>query len=465
MTLQVQLIGLSYFRSNADREHNWCVYGLHQLAAYARTSSLVRKRAQIQVTKVHFGDRYLGESGALEAPEAARHWLHFGADVLGLSCEPWSVEWVERTAATARRMNPAVRIWIGGDSVADLRARGRFHQTSRDLLFEGMGGYVEGPFQQVLEQLVTRGSLEDDGLRRIPGITWQPSSPESEVRNPPAPLVPLSGTPSPYGGSKPMPVDPAYDWVYVLASRGCRENCRYCSMARSSGLDPAPIRRIRREMQHARTVGCRRIMLWSAALNDQPLLMKKVLAELSSREALEVFSTMSLRRLTPELIRLVLEQPPQRFNFSFGVQSLAPKACRQAHRHHLELSAIRKTIAPLLGHAGVALDYIFPLPGETLDEFKRHVEYLLELPGIRLCINQLVLSVTSDFGRETARWGFTEGEHEGLRFARGCAGFPPEDVLRAKAWIASLAVDRDHLMVADEESWRSHCSRHSEDAP
>ena len=135
---KVRLLALSALHDLTTRKHRDSAHGLYRLKAYAQLSDEVRRGFVIQVGNILFRDR-------LAAPSL---WLDPDVEVLGLTCQPWSLPWVERVIDAARELRPDIRIWIGGSSAPHLLARGQVSWSERDLFFFGDTGRAEEPFRQ-----------------------------------------------------------------------------------------------------------------------------------------------------------------------------------------------------------------------------------------------------------------------------------------------------------------------------
>lgn len=110
---------------------------------------------------------------------------------------------------------------------------------------------------------------------------------------------------------------------------------------------------------------------------------------------------------------------------SLGAQALQDHHLRAINRNHSAAEvgeAVR--LARRAGIRGISLDAIYGLPGQTLDEWDRTLEGLLELEPEHLSLYQLEIEPATRMGREV-RWGRIE--------------LPLEDLV---ADMADLAYDR-----------------------
>ncbi len=150
--------------------------------------------------------------------------------------------------------------------------------------------------------------------------------------------------------------------------------------------------RLADEMAIALGEGARHLHVRNNALNFTYEHFCSVLDLIPARQFSDVHVVLMLGRFDARHAARVLREPPGVFEFKVGVQSLSAAACRAARRPLYSIDMIRERIAPLAGHSRVDVDYMFPLPGETYDEFRAGIEALLAIPNVSVTVNQLTLT-------------------------------------------------------------------------
>lgn len=326
------------------------------LGVSARVHGLDR-RLEVDVvspdlTDTH-GDTLLAERLARDEP-----------DFLGLSLYLWNTERSLHLAREVKRRSPRTRVLIGGPEVsADnpfVLAQGGFDVA--------VTGEAEATFAALMDRLLDGG--EPAGL---PGVAVR----GSEFGRQASADFPLSRYPSPYLEGL-VPVDPRRS-TYVETVRGCRSACTYCFYPRSSAslraLDVAGSVRL---IEALRDRGAREVVFLDPTFNHRPDFepLLEGLARANAGRSMSFFAEVRAEGLTPHQAALLARAGFTKLEL--GLQSVRPQTLTRVKRggNPAKLAEAAK----LLREGGIELlvDLIVGLPGDTADDVRRGVEFLLE---------------------------------------------------------------------------------------
>jgi hypothetical protein len=458
--LRVALVSLSYCREETEIEHSYATQGLHALRAFAVQSPLVRQGCVIHVLRANFKEKALLESGLEPSPRAPR-LPPPDTDVLGLTCEPWSLTYVEALIENARRGNPGIRIWLGGDYAGYLVERRKVRLGPLDLAFTGGAGYDEPAFRAALESLLDAGDVPPEVSARLDGVVRFDDQGQASAA-PLASYLPLRDRPL-YLDDPDLPINPVYDLFPIKVAQGCTMRCPFCTTASSScstdqRIDPAAPEQVERCLARARVTGCRKVVVDASYLNQDPARMRGLLQRLDDGSFDYVRAFLLLERFDQAQAELLAGLTPGRFEFEVGIQSMNPVACRAVRRRCFGIDEVRRWLGPLAAQQRVSVDYLYPLPGETRAEVCANVLALLDIPELGVRLNQLVLGPATEFGRAPGQWGLTVEDVDGYPFVVASEDFPREEVEAMHPWIAdTMRRFGTRFYPTTARSWLRHC--------
>ncbi|MGO8747366.1 MAG: B12-binding domain-containing radical SAM protein [Thermoguttaceae bacterium] len=310
----------------------------------------------------------LGDQGLAEELLAREPWM------VGFTCYLWNIDRTLWLAQRLKQARPGLFIVLGGpeitadngwvleDAAVDYAVIGEGEQTFADLLRlhadQAIGGERAGV-----------GRTAGEG---VPGL-WSRKNPSIPPFR--RPLGSLDEVSSPYLADI---LDAADERTMFLETvRGCVFKCKFCYYPKSyDAIYFVSRERIAANLEHARQRGVREVVLLDPTLNQRRDFAEflRLLAEHNPDRRFTYFGELRAEGIHAETARLLKEA-----NFSeveIGLQSLDPRAQTLMDRK-VNLKAFERGAKAMLD-AGidVRVDLILGLPGDTVDSFRRNVEYL-----------------------------------------------------------------------------------------
>jgi radical SAM superfamily enzyme YgiQ (UPF0313 family) len=294
-------------------------------------------------------------------------WLEGEApDLVGFGVAIWNLERTLHLCRELKRKIPETFLVLGGPEVTGdndyLLRQGGFDA--------GVVGEGEDTFVALLDAL-----LHGRSLRAVPGLLLREG--ESWALTPPAALVErLDGIPSPYLTGI---LEPSFlNSVFLETVRGCPHRCAYCYYHKSyPRVRTFALDRIQGELRWALERGVKDVTIIDPCFARRPHLRKllEMMAEVNSGGRFRVQCELNAEDLRGDLVQLLARAGVN--SVEVGLQTTNPRALDLIHRRFSQeefLLGVR-----LLREAGIraVVDIIVGLPGDTLDDVKRSVDFLV----------------------------------------------------------------------------------------
>ncbi len=313
------------------------------------------------------------EGGSVDAVTA--ELLAFDPDVIGLSVYLWSFPFFIEVARRLKHDDPARLVVFGGPSARPAMLRQPPFRTASawvDVLVINDG---EHTFLEIVQAADRRSSA----LAAVRGIAL-PAAPGVQgawVETPPRPLADLNELASPYE----MDLVAAGGLAVLQTYRGCPFSCSFCEW----GTLESP-KRVRGsvELQHEFD-GMARQPVHGALLVDAGLNLNNH-AFRNLREAADEHGFFARRSLICEVYPAKVR--PEHIAFlgsvgdalvGIGLQSFDHEVLAGVDRAYDE-ARFEQTLHALKAVAGVAIEIIMGLPGDTPENFRRSFERARRLP-------------------------------------------------------------------------------------
>jgi len=305
-----------------------------------------------------YGDTQLADYIARDQP-----------DFVGFSLYLWNVERSLYLAREVKRRSPRTKVLVGGPEV---RSDNPFvlSQSGFDI---AVTGEAEDTFGAVMDRL-----LDGRDVVGLPGVA---------VRHPlmglgpfgPAPSAsfPMTAYPSPYLEDL-VPVD-AHRSTYIETVRGCRSHCTYCFYPRSSNvLRVLDVERSAQLVGALRERGAREVVFLDPTFNHRPELeeLLDALAAVNPDRSVSCFAEVRAEGLTADHARRLAKAGFTKLEM--GLQSVNRETLKRVKRGGSPEKVA--AAAKMLRAEGIDLlvDLIIGLPGDTPEDVKRGVDFLLE---------------------------------------------------------------------------------------
>lgn len=300
-----------------------------------------------------------------EVADCVAELLSLKPDMIGFSLYAWNRARCRIIAEELRRCLPGVQLFAGGpEASADPRAL--LDEGGLDFLVVGEG---EETFAEVCLALAA-----GTGVSGIPGVAV---AGEGGSRHAPRRLLPdLDAIPSPWlsgvldaGG---------YRGVLWQLSRGCAFSCDFCFDARGeSGVRRFSLERVEAELRHFAAADVPQVFVLDSTFNQDAGRAKAILR--------------LIRRIAPRThfhfevrCEFIDGEMAQLFagitcSLQIGLQSSDPRVLKQVGRG-FNRDAFAARVA-LLNRAGAVFgfDLMYGLPDDSLEGFRRSIDYALSL--------------------------------------------------------------------------------------
>ena len=304
-------------------------------------------------------DLFLGQ----DAASCAAGLANPAPAAVGFSLYVWNRELACKIAAELRHRHPGVKLFCGGPEVTadpgSILALGIF-----DFVIIGEG---EVPFLSLCQNL----SAGED-YSRIPGVvTATTATPET-----PPPITSLDALPSPYlTGVIDTHTTPGILWQL---SRGCSFTCDFCFDSRGiHGVRHFSLERVELELRHFAATGVTQIFVLDSTFNLNPERAKKIL-RMIRKYAPNIHFHFEVRNefIDREMAKLFAQIA---CSLQIGLQSADQEVLRLVGRSFNKADFSAKV--GLLNDSGAVFgfDLIYGLPGDTLEGFRRTLDYALSL--------------------------------------------------------------------------------------
>lgn len=333
--------------------------------------------------------------------------------VLAFSCYIWNIEDTIKLTQNLKKVLPLVTIVVGGPEVSYDSVQFLREHPFIDLVIRSEG---EETFRELL--LARR---QDRGLEGIAGLTWRQG--DTIYENPNRSLQEeLDRIPLPYGNDS---ITPDGRILYYETSRGCPFNCTYCLSSTIRGVRYFTMERIRKEISALASSGVSQIKFVDRSFNCHPsrsLELMRFLADLPGETNFHFEIVADV--LTSEMLDLLAEVKPGRFQFEIGIQSINPTTLQRINRRQ-DLTRLAANIRILKKGRNIRLhlDLIAGLPEEDYQSLAESFNWAYDLQPDYLQLGFLKLLKGTSIREEAPRWGYVYKE------------YPPYEVLSNK-WLS-----------------------------
>ncbi len=320
-------------------------------------------------------------------------------DIVGFSCCEWNITNILKVAKAIKHAKNAPILILGGPEVSPRSEEILRKEKYIDIIVRGEG---EESFKELTESLVY-GKI---GMVQIRGISYRIKEKVFRAQDRPA-ISNLDSISSPYlEGLIDLKMYPnnLHD-VPTETMRGCIYRCHYCYYHKDfKGLRYFSLRRIEMELRYILAKGPLRIYFMDPTFDADPKRAKKILrlfVKYNKKSKLHL--ELKAELLDEEMIMLL-----HRANADYieiGVQSTNQKSLKLINRT-LNRRVFKRNIS-LLNKYGInyQLHLIDSLPGDTYNDLKRSLDWILSLHPPLIKIMKLRVLPGTYLARHAKRFG------------------------------------------------------------
>ncbi|MBS2038069.1 B12-binding domain-containing radical SAM protein [bacterium] len=170
--------------------------------------------------------------------------------------------------------------------------------------------------------------------------------------------------------------------VYVEASRGCPFRCEFCLSSLDKAVRYFPLDELLAELQTLLDRGARQFKFIDRTFNLRLEVSQRLLQFFLDRYTSDLFVHFEMvpDRFPEELRQLVAQFPAGAVQFEIGIQSFDPEVQKAISRRQ-DMAKLQENLQFLRNQTGVHIhaDLIVGLPGESLEQFQRGFDRLVQL--------------------------------------------------------------------------------------
>lgn len=237
-------------------------------------------------------------------------------------------------------------------------------------------------------------------LRGVSGITTR-----DFATSPSTGLDALGAIPSYY--ARLFAEFPATQWITIETARGCTSNCAFCTWGRR-GMRYFPIERVLQDLDLILSQPLIRVICFadSQLLVNKPRALQILRHVIESRTDKRMIFEFNPEHLDEEVIQLLAQM--SNHYFSLGLQTIDEAALRACGRPKVDGEAFRaklKRVGELAHHALLTTDLIYGLPGDTIQGFRKSLEYVLNIESLEgVMLQRFIVLPGSRFFGEREKW-------------------------------------------------------------
>ncbi len=319
-------------------------------------------------------------------------------DVAAFSCYIWNIGEVMKLADNLKKVNPQVKIILGGPEVSfntyELIEKNNFI----DYILSGEGEFAFGRLiHSFVSKSVDIGSIKSltyrEGERIIQGGVY-------EI------IEDLNLINSPY--SDEMLATAGNKIVYYESSRGCPFDCSYCLSSTFKGVRYLSMDRVKSDILSFIKAGVKLVKFVDRTFNCNLGRAKQILSFINENAGKTHFHFEAAADLfDEETLDILSKSPSGLIQFEIGIQTTNSKALAAVNRK-TRLEKVFSNILKLnsLGNVHLHLDLIVGLPYEDYQSFKKSFNDVCELEPQQLQVGFLKLLKGSRIRADKDKYGY-----------------------------------------------------------
>lgn len=348
-------------------------------------------------------------------------------DVIGFSCYCWNIEIILDYCQSLKRLIPDVQIVLGGPQVSYNPNKTMKEYSEIDFIVTGEG---EETFPELLSCL----ALGHKDFAGIEGLCYRHST--EVTRNPSRPGADLDMLPSPFTGGAYNTDAPDFSITYETM-RGCPYSCIYCMYSKGErrpryySLD-----RIKNDLEVI-LLSSQVKYIWMADpifnLDEQRALRILDIIDKYNERGIQFGFEFRAEILSEEFIRNLPRYSKFIYLIAVGLQTVNTKSLRNLNRTW-DRKRFERNIRLIKRHLGnevyLNVDLIYGIPGDTIEDYKRSINYTLGL-GCAAAVQPLHVLPGTKLHRLRARFKIEALPHTPFSVLRSCT-FTSEDLIKAE---------------------------------
>jgi radical SAM superfamily enzyme YgiQ (UPF0313 family) len=359
---------VSIYQKTAFNQNYYYPLALHYLKAYANKESGDGITIAVKNYSIDMAPNLIIHDLLKDSP-----------DVIAFSCYIWNTEKILALSDMLKKLNPAVKIVLGGPEVT----------ATADIILtenEWVDVIVLGEGEQTFAELLRYYLNNDLRIEEIKGISYRANG--KIQSNQPRPLLEnLDDIPSPFNEA----IDDPSHYILIETQRGCPFECGFCSYHKNfKCVRHFSLERIKKDLKHLIHSGVKKLYLADPTFNLNRERAKEILRYIGSINKDTIVNTeLRAEFLDQETVDL-LAKAGVTF-LEIGLQSTNPVTLKTIGRttnfekFENGINLLKKTKVQYV------IQLIIGLPGDDLSTFKNSMDYVLRLAPDKLQVFELQL--------------------------------------------------------------------------
>lgn len=293
-------------------------------------------------------------------------------DIIVFSVYIWNVEDVIRICENIKKVNPSVKIALGGPEVTYDVEDAMKKYPYIDYIFYGEGEVI---YRDFIISMIDNKDVSD-----VLGISYRDED-GNIIINDQMPLIEnLDDIPSPYEN---IDIEEYKNKiVYFESSRGCPFNCQYCLSSAIKGLRYFSVDRIKRDLKNLIDANVSQIKFIDRTFNANRRIAKEIMTFLMEND--NGYTTyhfeVTAHLIDDGMLDFLKNCKPGLFQFEIGVQSTNEKTLLEVGRTD-DFERLSKVVKRIGGYRNIHqhLDLIAGLPYEDYKRFSKSFDDVFSL--------------------------------------------------------------------------------------
>ncbi|MFC4776857.1 B12-binding domain-containing radical SAM protein [Paenibacillus sp. GCM10023252] len=348
-------------------------------------------------------------------------------DVIGFSCYIWNMEETITVISMLRKINPNLRIILGGPEVSYDTVYWMERLPDVDFIVMGEG---EETFHHLLSEIAGDGKYH-----MVFGTAYRKQQGDGSeiIVNPGRPKLNLNELPSPHRFQEDV-ASLGSRVIYFETSRGCPFSCSFCLSSIEVGVRYFDMERTKSDILYLIDHGAKLIKFVDRTFNikrDYALEIFKFLIENHRGTVFQFEITADIMR--PEVLDYLAEYaPPGIFRFEIGVQS-TNDITNLAVQRRQNFAKLTRTVLKVKesGKIDQHLDLIAGLPHEDYNTFKNTFNDVFALRPEELQLGFLKMLRGTGMRADAEKHGYIYMDHSPYEIL-GNDLLPFSDIVRIK---------------------------------
>lgn len=319
-------------------------------------------------------------------------------DVVAFSCYIWNIEEVLKLADNLKKVNPQIKIIVGGPEVS-------FNANDIMEKYQFIDYIISGEGETAFRRLISSFANEDVDIGSIENVTYRKGEGIAQGESYGI-IEDLNLINSPY--SDEMLAATGGKIVYYESSRGCPFNCSYCLSSTFKGVRYLSMDRVKSDILSFIKAGVKLVKFVDRTFNCNLDRAKEIISFINENAARTHFHFEAAADLfDEEMLDILKKTPAGLIQFEIGIQTTNNKALEAVNRK-TRLDKVFSNIVKLnsLGNVHLHLDLIVGLPYEDYNSFKKSFNEVCELEPQQLQVGFLKLLKGSSIRANKDKYGY-----------------------------------------------------------